>query len=226
MIYHAVEQNTDEWRKLRLGVVCASDFEKVITPKGKLSIQAPALMYRLLAEWVTGEPVENAGYESPWMKRGHELEPAAVLAYEMLTDRETSPGGFITTDDGTLGCSPDRLVGEDGDAEIKCPLIHTQVQYALTGIVADEYKTQLQGRLMIHGRDWVEIFSYHPSLSLTPIRVHRDEPFITATWGALEQFMHTMLEKRLLLEKEFGPFERTDNRTVDSALEFARPVLR
>lgn len=208
MIHHLVEPNTDEWRALRLGIPCSSQFEKIITPKTmKPSAQAQAYMFKLLAEWITGEPVENEP-DTPAMRRGREMESSAVLAYEMLTDRECSLGGFITTDDGMLGCSPDRLIGEDGDLEIKCPLIHTQVEYALKGIVAEEYKTQLQGRLMIHGRDWVDIFAYHPSLSLPPTRVYRDEAFITRMWAALEQFVHALLETRLTLEKEFGPFER------------------
>ena len=215
MIYHAVSQNTPEWMKLRLGIPCSSEFHKIITPKTMaVSKQSPAYMYRLLAEWMTGEQVEN--YESEYMIRGHELEDRAIMAYEMLTDTETQPGGFITSDDGMMGCSPDRLVGDKGDLEIKCPLVQTQIQYALEGKIDDDYKVQLQGRLMIHGRDWVDIFSYHPRLSIPAIRVVRDEKFIKELTAVLKTFNEIMLENRKKLEEKFGPFERPEPETDHS----------
>lgn len=212
MIYHAVTQNTPEWEQLRLGIPCSSEFHKLITPKTKQpSKQAPGVMYRLLAEWMTGAKVENDDeYRSEWMDRGHAWEDRAVMAYEMLTDTETHPGGFITTDDGMIGCSPDRLVGEVGDCEIKCPLIHTQIKNALTGTIDDDYKCQLQGRLMIHRREWIDIFSYHPQMVLPAVRVVRDEDFIKDLSAVLKSFNEIMLEKRLELERRFGPFVRPE----------------
>ena len=211
MIYHAVEQNTPEWIALRLGIPCSSEFSKIITPKTrKLSAQAPGLMYRLIAEWMTGKPVENAGIQTEWMDRGQLLEDAAVAAYENLMEVETTPGGFCTTDDGMVGCSPDRLIGEDGDCEIKCPLIHTMVGYALTGDLGEDYMTQLQGRMMITGRKYVDIFAFHPRLILPPLRVPRNEEFITELRTALDVFVKLMLEKRLELERKYGPFMRPE----------------
>ena len=215
-------QRGPEWHKLRLGIPCSSEFSKIVKPgvlakqiaDGKIdaskvvSTQSPGYMFRLLAEWVTGEPVEN--YSSQWMDRGTELEDKAILAYEMLTDTETKPGGFITTDDGLIGCSPDRLIGDEGDLELKCPLIQTQVEYALLGTVGDEYMAQLQGRMLIHGRAWVDIFSYHPRLSIPAMRIYRDEKFIATLGLVLKTFTDQMLEYRLKLEKEYGPFTRPE----------------
>lgn len=206
-IYYDVEQNTPEWYRLRLGIPTASEFHRILTPKTRrVSTQAAEYMYRLLGEWITGEPAENA--ETEWMARGHELEAKAVQAYEVLTGLTTTNGGFITTADGLVGCSPDRLVGGDGDLEIKCPLIATQVRYALTGCITDDYLTQLQGRLMIHGRQWVDIFSYHPAISLPPVRVHRDEQHIETLRMALAVFVSEMLTKRCEIEEKYGPFVR------------------
>lgn len=216
MIHNAVTQNTPEWIRLRLGIPCSSDFHKIITPKEmKLSKQAKPLMYRLLAEWMTGEQVEN--YESEYMVRGHELEDRAIMAYEMLTDTETQPGGFITTDDGMIGCSPDRLIGDKGDLEIKCPLVQTQIQYALEGKIDEDHRAQLQGRLMIHGRNYVDIFSYHPRLSIPALRVVRDDKFIGELSVMLKCFNDLMLEKRAELEKRFGPFLRPEPEPDHSA---------
>jgi len=209
MIQHIVAPRSPEWFAARLGIPTSSEFYRVMTPKTrKLSSQAPGYMYRLLAEWMTGEQVEN--FESEYMVRGVELEDQAMLAYENLQDVETQPGGFITTDDGLIGCSPDRLVGEDGDLELKCPLIHTQVKYALEGTVDDDYMCQLQGRMMIHGREWVDIFAYHPRLIIPPVRVKRDEKFIADLKSTLAAFVDTMLNCRVKLESLYGPFTRPE----------------
>lgn len=206
MIYHACAPRSREWFALRLGIPCSSEFSKIVTPKTlKISSQSTQYMMRLLAEWVTGEQVEN--YQSEYMIRGQELEDAAVNAYELLTDTETSLGGFFTDDAGMLGCSPDRLIGEDGDLELKVPLIQTQIAYALNGL-DDEYKCQIQGRMMIHGRDWVDLFSYHPRFSVPPLRIYRDEKFIAVLRPALAGFVETMLKCREDLEHRFGPFVR------------------
>ena len=209
MIFHAVAPRSPEWSAARLGIPTSSEFHKIMTPKTrKLSSQAPGYMYRLLAEWMTGEQVEN--FESEYMTRGIELEDQAMLAYETLRDVETQPGGFITTDDGLIGCSPDRLVGDAGDLELKCPLIHTQVKYALEGTVDDDYMCQLQGRMMIHGREWVDIFAYHPKLVIPPVHVVRDEKFIADLKATLAAFVDTMLNCRVKLEQRFGPFRRPE----------------
>lgn len=203
-IYHEVEQNTPEWQQLRTGIPCSSEFHKIIMPKkAKMSVQAPALLNRLLAEWWSGEPSENE-YQSTWMERGHEMEAEAVSAFEFIAGVETLPGGFITTSDGMMGCSPDRLIGDSSDLELKSPLLSTQIGYALHGVISDTYKAQLQGRLMIHERESVQIFSYHPKLSIPPLTVGRDEKFIESMRAVMGEFIENMLAKRAELEKRFG----------------------
>lgn len=210
MIFYPVEPRSEEWKRLRLGIPCSSEFHRIITAKKlELSKQAAALMYRLLGEWVTGEPDEN-DYQSMWMERGIEWEDACVSAYECLNDVETSLGGFFTTDDGMLGCSPDRLVGAVGDMEAKAPKLSTQISYALGDTVDDEYRIQLQGRLMIHEREWIDIFSYHPRLPLPAVRVRRDDEMIAKMRPALNSFVDVMLAKREELERRFGPFTRLE----------------
>jgi hypothetical protein len=205
MKFYPVAPRSEEWFKLRLGLVTSSDFHRVMTPKTRvLSKQADGLLYRLLGEWLTGEQVEN--FESEYMVRGVELEDQAISAFEMLTDTETQPGGFFTDDAGLMGCSPDRLIGDDGDLEIKAPLIQTQIRYALEGTIDEDYMCQLQGRLLITGRQYVEIFAYHPRLSIPPLRVKRNEEFIANLRSVLGAFIDGMLQKRLILEQRYGPF--------------------
>lgn len=209
MIFHDCEPRSEEWRKFRLGIPTSSNFHKIITPKTrKISSQAPKYMHQLLAEWITGEDIE--GYQSEWMVRGQDVEDEIWKAYENYTGTETERGGFITTDDGMVGCSPDRLVGIVGDLEAKAPMIQTQVAYALAGGPDEDYMCQIQGRLFIHGREWVDIFSWHPKLFVPPIRVYRDDKFIAELKPLLTSFVETMLNCRVVLEQRFGPFTRPE----------------
>ena len=149
MIHHKVEQNGLEWHKLRLGIPTASKFDEILTPKKReRSSQSRHYLYRLVAEWIAGEVLEDEMYQNQWMQRGQEREDGAIAAYEFRTDTETQPGGFFTLDNGLAGASPDRLAGADGIVEIKCPLLSKQVEGALQGVEAD-HVCQLQGQMWI-----------------------------------------------------------------------------
>jgi hypothetical protein len=194
---------------MRLGIPCSSEFHKIFTPKtGKVSKSSEGYLDKLLYEWLSGDITET--YQSEYMVRGQAQEDEAVRAYEGLAEVETERGGFITNDAGTMGCSPDRLIGTNGDLEIKNPAGNTQVGYARRGLVDEDYNTQLQGRLLIHGREYVDIFPYHRWLIIPAKRVYRDEPYIAKLKDALEEFINRMLAAREDLEKRFGPFIRED----------------
>lgn len=217
-IYHKCAPRSPEWLGLRLGIPTSSNYHRILTPKTmKISSQAPAYMHILLGEWMTGEPVEN--FTSTWMDRGTELEDEAIEAFELITGMETSPGGFITDNTGMLGCSPDRLIGETSDLEIKCKLIQGQIAVALDGL-EEEHVPQVQGRLMIEERESVYVFAYHPKLSIPPLKVYRDEKFIAAMKPALEEFVVRMLKAREELTSRFGPFVRCDPPEAQQHTEF------
>lgn len=184
MIVHNVKQGTDAWIALRAGIPTTSCFDRIVTAGGKKGIpssssQADSYMHHLLAERILGQAID--GFKSQWMERGSELEVRAVAAYELENECDTEKIGFVTTDDGLIGCSPDRfIVGQSrGQVEAKAPAPHTHVSYMLSATGAEtEYKVQLQGQLWVCERDWVDIVSYHPDMPLALFRVNRDEEFI------------------------------------------------
>lgn len=179
MIEHLCEQGSPEWHQVRNGVITASNFGKIVTAKTmKLSAQADEVENRIVAQILTGDD-ENDFEGNKHTERGKEYEPEAVALYEMLRGVETTTIGFITSDDGAFGCSPDRLVGEDGGLEIKCPAQHTHIRSLLAGSIADDHKPQVQGCLYITGRKWWDCMSYHPKLPPSIIRVERDEAYIS-----------------------------------------------
>lgn len=188
MIVLDLAQGSDEWRKVRLGIPTASQFGKLITAKTtKPSSQADAYMDELLAEWALGAPLEDG--DSLWMERGKEMEAEAALYYEMVRDIDTIPVGFVLRDDGLVGCSPDRLVGDDGLLEIKVPSAKIHMRYLRTQAVEDDYRPQVQGQLWICGRQWLDLLSFNPELPSVIIRCERDEAFIAALTGIVEAFV-------------------------------------
>ena len=175
------EQRSPEWFAARLGVPSASQFGKVVTPTGKSSTQADGYLNKLVAEILTGESDQPEANDA--MIRGTVLEPEARAYYELIggTVEEV---GFCLHDDG-FGCSPDGLAGDTGLLEIKCPLSHTHVEYLREGVLPGLYVPQVQGQLLVTGREWCDFLSYHPDMRPLLIRVERDEKFIKTLHEAL-----------------------------------------
>ena len=186
MIYLPVEQGSAEWHAARLGIPTSSCFDRIVTPKGKLSSSKASDGYacELIAERLLGHPLND--YVSQWMIYGMDLEEQAVSYYELQTDRETQAGGFCRKDLplpmikrlASVGCSPDRLIGEDGGLEIKCPSekIHVATLLGLEDVLV-KHRLQIQGSLWVTGRAWWDFLSYHPELPPALMRVERDEEF-------------------------------------------------
>ncbi len=108
MIIHNVQQGSPEWLTLRSGIPTASRFSDIITKSGKPSQSSERYMYTLLAERLMGHPI--AEHMSMWQQRGSQLEADAIRFYELQVDADTEPIGFVTSDDGRYGASPDRFV--------------------------------------------------------------------------------------------------------------------
>ena len=176
MKYFDVEQGTEDWIKLRLGVPTASDFDKIMTPaKMQLSKSADKLIARLIGETCSPYLPERAeSYTSRAMRWGQETEAEARRFYAMEKNCVVSNGGFVTTDDGRLGCSPDGRIDEDGGLELKCPEPATHVQYLLDGGMPDEYKPQVHGQLIVTGFKYVDFLSYCDGLPPLLVRVEPD----------------------------------------------------
>ena len=200
MITHNVEQNSDGWFKLRLGIPTASGFGKIVTSTGKSSTQSGKYMDILLAERMAGERVESWG-GNEWTERGHELESEARTYYEMIKGVDVNQAGFITNDEETAGMSPDGLIGEDGGLEIKCPSPGIHVSYLLANKVPAIYIPQIQGSMWLSDRDWWDFMSYHPLIEKMVIRVNRDGKYISVLANAIEKFTDQMLEKQHKLKQ-------------------------
>lgn len=199
-IIRNIEQGSEEWLQLRLGVATASKFDKIITAEGKQSetLEKYALQLAIDTLLTTPEP----SYKNADMIRGTELEPFAREAYQEETFSIVEQITMFLSDCGNFGYSPDGLVGDDGLIEIKCPKATTHFQYIINKKVdknnASDYWQQLQGGLWLSGRKWIDFVSYHPDFKtkqLFIIRVGRDEDYITK--------LAQLANKVILLKNEF-----------------------
>ena len=195
MIIHDVEQNTAEWHEAHIGVISSRHFSSILTPKQmKLSASADEVANIIAAERVTGEEDCDFG-GNKWTERGEEFEDEAASTYELIEDCTAEKVGFITRNDGLVGVSPDRLVGENGGLEIKCPGAKKHLKNFFLGEVDNDYKCQLQGFMLLTGREWWDFMSYHPKLPPFIKRVERDEKFISALDAAINSTLAMVEEK-------------------------------
>lgn len=210
MIRVDCKQGSAEWREARAGVPTASGFDKIITPKTlKPSEQATGYLHHLIAEWLLGRPLDDCG-SSMWTERGLELEGEAVAYYEMERGIDVEEVGFVLRDDRRAGCSPDRLVGNDGGLEIKCPSAAVHVGYLLDPASLEaRYRGQVQGGLYITGLPWWDLLSYCPELPAVVRRVEPDPEYVAALVPALGTFLARMDAAKAQIESireaAFGP---------------------
>jgi len=162
--------------EIRTGAVTASDFAKAIslTAKGQPTAERSKLLDDKVTERITRDITKHFTNEA--MKRGQELEPDALSAYEAYTAKLTHRVGFVMHDTLRIGCSPDALCGEGGMAEIKCPMSGTEMVKAWldTPAFLEAYEPQIRGQLWLCERDWCDLVVYHPKFPLLVYRIERD----------------------------------------------------
>lgn len=198
MIVYDFDQRSDYWYRARLGIPTASAMDRIITPDGKKSKGWEKYQEDLLSDIFTGDPMRLVKTEA--MERGTEMEAQAVQAFEFLTGKDSIPIGFATTDDGSVGASCDRLVGEDETAEIKCPQANTHIHYMLWGDKVDpQYKAQIQTQLLVTGRKANSWVSYHDLMPTVIVPTERDDRFIAAIQDHLYLFNKELNDKKKLL---------------------------
>lgn len=204
MTIHDVQQGSVEWLQLRAGIPTASDFDALVTPLGKIRIGDGVRSYlaKKVAEAWQGGPLLE--YNSWTMEDGQILESEARPWAEIHFGCDIQQVGFITSDDGKIGCSPDGLISDDCGIEIKCPKVETHVGYLLAGELPSEYIAQVQGSMFVTGFNQWKFLSYRrrfPNLVLT---IERDEKFQNALADALAQFLGKFEESMRRMEEING----------------------
>ena len=94
MIFHDVNQNSEEWDALRMGKATFSSYGKFMANYGK-AFGEPAKDYALqiAMEMRTGKKEE--GFSNEHTERGHAQEPIAKMLYSENFFVDVSNGGFF-----------------------------------------------------------------------------------------------------------------------------------
>ena len=201
--YHDLEQNTEEWVKIRTGLLTASEMKLIITP-AKLQY-AQNDKEKTHVNEIAAQRINNyvePTYQSDEMLKGNwnEYEMREIYSKHYAPVKQC---GFITNDKWgfTLGYSPDGLVGDDGCIEGKSRRQKYQVETIVGGKVPDEYVIQLQTGLLVSERKWIDFISYCGGMALYVQRVFPDEKVQEAIIAAATTF-HQRLDTVLALYKE------------------------
>ena len=156
--FHDVDQNTDEWFAMRAGRLTSSKLGVIMANYGK-AFGDPAKKYavNIAIEQITGQPIAST-YTNEHMERGHEQEPIARMLYEEENFCDVTNGGFFESE--FVGCSPDGLVSDRGDIEIKSVIAPVHFANIKRQNVDPAYKWQCIGNLKFPGRYWLDFVSY------------------------------------------------------------------
>jgi putative phage-type endonuclease len=194
-----IEQRSEEWHQMRLGKVTASRIADMMA-KTKTGWGASRGNYaaELIAERLTGQRTE--GYVSEAMQNGIDLEEEARNAYAFIKNAKLHEVAFVDHPSISMsGASPDRLVGDDGLIEIKCPMPKKHIATLLGGSIDGSYQMQMQWQMACTGRQWCDFVSYNPAmpehLKLFVRRVRRDDTHISDLEMEVIKFLSEVEDK-------------------------------
>lgn len=157
MIIHNIPQGSSEWLAIRKGKLTASNAQAI----GNGGKGLETLVWETMSALFSSSSEE--GYTNKDMERGKELEALAVAMYELENSQKTETVGFIQLDDH-VGCSPDRLVGEDGLVEIKCPKDTVFLRLLLGKDKPDtKHVWQAQMQMLVSERKWCDLVYFNPN---------------------------------------------------------------
>lgn len=193
-----VEQGSDEWFRMKLGVISASNIEKALAKEGTAT--RSGYMAELVAQICTGERPEINAKALAW---GKEHEAAARSAYEFATGDSIDEIAFIYSADMRSGCSPDGLIkGKDKGLELKCPFSsRTFIEFLTDEKIKPEYIKQCQFAMWITGAEAWDFANYDPRMKKNMIHIvtiERDEKMMEEFDTKIPKFikdMDAMLER-------------------------------
>jgi hypothetical protein len=176
IIWPNMTQGSDEWFAARTGKLTASNASKIITAGGKPSTQRSAYIEELISDCFC--PGQNAFGGNYATDRGTALEPEARQSFLRRYGMEVREVGFVSREDGIIGCSPDGLLFDEAGIivaglEIKCPLPKTHLRYLMDGVLPDTYKPQVHFSMMVTGLPWY-FFSYCPGIKPLKLFIEPD----------------------------------------------------
>ncbi len=191
MKIHDCEQMTIEWIRLHFGIPSAAALDQLLTPEFELrkGEMPKTYVYRKVAEVIQNRPVIDLSTSSFMMEQGMILESEARPWFELEYDKKVKTVGFITSDDGRFGCSPDGLIlNEECGLEIKCPSAPVHVKYLVNGVLPKEYVTQVYGSMFVTGfKRWIFV-SYRRGFPALVLEIYAGDQAMSRIAEAVDSF--------------------------------------
>lgn len=213
VVYHKeFDQRSGQWIKARCGLLTASEIKLIMTPS-KLEFASNDKSRAHVCE-IAAQRINNYSeptYQSDDMLRGtmDEEQVKSIYAdkYAPLTEC-----GFITNDNHgfTLGYSPDGLVGDDGQIEIKSRRQKFQLETVCNNEMPDDYMLQVQAGLLISGRKWCDFISYCGGMVMFVKRIYPDLDIHGKIIAACFVFERVVAEKIEQYHKNADQFQMTE----------------
>lgn len=162
-----MEQLSPEWFQLKKGKISGTVLKSIMgTPKARQDA-----IYDLVAESLTvGE--ESEEYENA-MDRGTRLQSDALSSFELEKGIKVEEVGFLEHETiPRIGYSPDGIISDEEDIEIKCPLGKNYVKMWLTNLVPEEYFWQMVQAFVVNPKLQKRYFiGYHPNIEVHPLHI-------------------------------------------------------
>ncbi|WKL60394.1 YqaJ viral recombinase family protein [Klebsiella variicola] len=196
-----VEQGDEDWVKLRLGVITASEVHNVIA-KPRSGTKWPDMkisyFHTLLAEVCTGVAPEVNAKSLAWGKQ-YEDDARALFKFTSCVDVIESP---ILFRDETLrtACSPDGLCSNGFGLELKCPFTSRDfMKFRLGGFDAIKaaYMAQVQYSMWVTGKEAWFFANYDPRMKregLHYVIVEREKKYMDEFDEQVPEFISKMDE--------------------------------
>lgn len=190
-IFDDCEQGSEDWMKLRCGMLTASNFAHAMASRkdGQESKTRTKLLYQIAGEIITGIPAEN--YSNGYMDRGKVMEAEIRDQYAETTFEEVRQVAFVRN--GKIGCSPDAMIGTDGVLEIKSMAPHLMIEHMVRGAgLPPEHRAQVQGCLLVTERAFCDVRIGYTGMPPLKFRAERDEAYLRELRDAIDLFHYDL----------------------------------
>ena len=192
-------QRTDEWFAARRGKPTASEMWRLMAGNDAVN----RFKSEKLAERMCGHFSNRADQDNVHIRRGIELEPEAIRAYEAKTGLLTTEGYWV--DKVSWGCTPDAFVEEDGLLQVKCPTAINAIKTRYYSgddwrVSQKEYYWQVMAEMAGTDRQWADVGIYckefaDPDLWLYVKRIERDENAVAELLEKIDEFCRDLDDK-------------------------------
>nr|WP_154325585.1 lambda exonuclease family protein [Pantoea sp. 201603H] len=204
-------QGGEEWMRLRLGVITASEASNVIAkPRSgtKWTDMKMSYFHTLLAEVCTGMAPEVNAKALSW---GKQHEETARTLFEFTSGVQVTEAAIIYKDETMrTACSPDGLCSDGRGLELKCPFTSRDfMKFRLGGFdaIRSAYMAQMQYSMWVAGKDAWYFANYDPRMKREGIHhiiVERDEKYMSEFEELVPEFIEKMDEALDTIGFKFG----------------------